>query len=411
MRTRLEIFCILSISVSIASAVYAQKESTSAQQLERIRSEITRFEKQLSENKTKEKSLLQNLQELDYGINLHEKLLKELQNTEYILSNQMTHNTVYFSTLQKQLGSLRADFKKRTREAYKYGKLSFLGYLVESGSVQKSLTLSYYYRVIAQRDAKALAEVAEKSRQAASLQKTLETDLQKQQLISAETKSETLLLQKKKNERQNVLYALRDANKKMQETLAERRQAEQSILNEIARIVKTESAASAKVVLNEFPSFSRTKGTLHWPVSGIIVSHIGIEYNPSTKNETVNHGIDIVTESTADVQAVYDGRVAKIKWLPWYGQTVFLQHSEGYYTVYARLSEIAVSLNEKVTAGSSIGKTGKDIVTNQFKLHFQIWHGADVLDPEAWLAAGKPTVSVSKMTAKKKIAKKLSFIS
>ena len=114
---------------------------------------------------------------------------------------------------------------------------------------------------------------------------------------------------------------------------------------------------------------------------------MGPAKDPVTKTEKQNGGERMLSDYGAEGRVVCDGRISQIKWLPWYGKTVFLQHTEGYYTVYARLTDISVKPDELVATDQVIVKVGLDSSTNLAKLQFQIWKGSETLDPEDWLAA------------------------
>ena len=85
------------------------------------------------------------------------------------------------------------------------------------------------------------------------------------------------------------------------------------------------------------------------------------------------------------MEVVADGEVAKIFWLPSFGNLVILNHNNGYRTVYAHLSEIAVEEGDAVREGSVLGKSGESISGSV--LHFEIYKDRDKLDPEQWLSS------------------------
>ena len=62
------------------------------------------------------------------------------------------------------------------------------------------------------------------------------------------------------------------------------------------------------------------RGSLPWPVSrGKIVSRFGVQQNPALHTVTQNNGIDIDVPSGTYVDAVADGEVSTIWWLPSFG--------------------------------------------------------------------------------------------
>ena len=127
------------------------------------------------------------------------------------------------------------------------------------------------------------------------------------------------------------------------------------------------------------------RGSLPWPVSrGKIVSRFGVQQNPALHTVTQNNGIDIDVPSGTYVDAVADGEVSTIWWLPSFGNLVIMNHQNGYRTVYAHLSEIAVNEGDRIRQGEQIGKSGEALAGPL--LHFEIWKDREKQDPLQWLA-------------------------
>lgn len=141
---------------------------------------------------------------------------------------------------------------------------------------------------------------------------------------------------------------------------------------------------SAKVDLQLRPLHER-KGKLIWPVTGgRVVAEFGNQIHPVMKTITTNTGIDISTKENTPVRTVADGEVALIHWLPSYGNLIIINHSHGYRTVYAHLSEISVVAGQQVREGTVIAKSGETLSGNL--LHFEVWKEKDKQNPREWLA-------------------------
>ncbi|NUN68153.1 MAG: peptidoglycan DD-metalloendopeptidase family protein [Bacteroidetes bacterium] len=141
---------------------------------------------------------------------------------------------------------------------------------------------------------------------------------------------------------------------------------------------------AARVELVMRPLHER-KGKLLWPVSGgRIVAEFGNQVHPVMKTITTNTGIDIATKENTPVKCVADGEVALIHWLPSYGNLIIVNHSHGYRTVYAHLSEISVITGQQIKEGTVIAKSGESVSGNL--LHFEVWKEKDKQNPREWLA-------------------------
>jgi len=102
-----------------------------------------------------------------------------------------------------------------------------------------------------------------------------------------------------------------------------------------------------------------------WPVKGKVISYFG-----NQDLNAANNGIDIKSELGRDVCASRGGKVVFADYLPGYGQTVMVDHADGYLTVYSQNSDVLVSVGDFVVSGDSIAKVGKK--DSLAFLHFEI---------------------------------------
>jgi len=384
---KFRLFLTFSMLLILVSGVRAQQLEEKRRALEKIRTEITRFRQQLAATAAKEKSALQNLQELEHDISLHQKLLNKTISAERSVSRRIDRNVAEIGRLNKELEALQTAYTSRSVNLYKHGSSTPLDLLIDAPSVSRMMALRKYYKIISQRDKKRIGEIVRTAGKIASLNESLSRNLSEQRSLKRAAQKETAGLTAKKNDRKRLLESLGAEKNRVKLALEEREKAEKSLEAVIADMLTASPERTSSAVMAGFTDFTASKGRLPWPAPGRLVAHSGLERDPDTKTQTVNRGIDIQTEKDADVIAVCDGRVARIRWLPWFGQTLFVQHTSGYYTVYARLSEISVRLNDRVNAGQVIGKVGAEPVTSLAKLNFQIWKGSENLNPEEWLAS------------------------
>jgi murein DD-endopeptidase MepM/ murein hydrolase activator NlpD len=131
--------------------------------------------------------------------------------------------------------------------------------------------------------------------------------------------------------------------------------------------------------LAEVPQAGTVTGTgqFVWPVGG----------NLSQGFSWYHKGIDISNKAAPRIVAADGGTVIVVGWpSPWdYGNRVLIDHGNGYATLYAHLSQIYVSLGQKVSQGQVIGQMGSTGRSTGTHLHFEIRKDGAQVNPLNYL--------------------------
>jgi murein DD-endopeptidase MepM/ murein hydrolase activator NlpD len=107
-------------------------------------------------------------------------------------------------------------------------------------------------------------------------------------------------------------------------------------------------------------------GSFGWPLDGAVL--IGNDYIPG-----VHQGIDLGSTSSVGIVAADSGLVVYAGWANGgYGNTVMIDHGNGFQTLYAHMSAILVSCGSSVGQGSGIGVVGSTGNSTGPHLHFEI---------------------------------------
>ena len=133
--------------------------------------------------------------------------------------------------------------------------------------------------------------------------------------------------------------------------------------------------------------FSEIKGKMIFPVQSVtIIQDFGRIVNNQTRTLSNNNGIDVSIAENSEVKCVADGIVEDIFTLPYFGNIIIINHSNGYKTIYSVIKDITIRLNQKVSAGSVIAKTSQNLNGQCF--HFEIRKDNSPLDPKIWVKRG-----------------------
>jgi len=107
--------------------------------------------------------------------------------------------------------------------------------------------------------------------------------------------------------------------------------------------------------------------------------------NTITKKQTVHYGIDLQVPFGTDVMATAGGKVIKAIYDGGYGNTIVVDHGEGYQSMYAHLKDFTVKKGDTVTKGQTIGHVGSSGLSTGPHLHFEILLYGERLNPLNYL--------------------------
>jgi len=113
-----------------------------------------------------------------------------------------------------------------------------------------------------------------------------------------------------------------------------------------------------------------------------ISSDYGVRTHPIYNIRRFHNGIDFVAPQGSNILSTADGIVINIKNSNHgYGNQIVIEHGNGYETRYAHLSEIQVTIGQKVRVGQIIGTLGNSGLTTGPHLHYEIINNKNQIDP------------------------------
>lgn len=128
--------------------------------------------------------------------------------------------------------------------------------------------------------------------------------------------------------------------------------------------------------------------TPQWPVKGPVSSPYGLRMMGGILPD-LHRGVDIAAAVGTPVRPLLAGRVRFAGTMSGYGRVIWIDHSDDLLSLYAHLSEIAVSEGQEVSKSTVLGKTGQSGNVTGPHLHLEVWRWGREVDP-VQLLGGPP---------------------
>jgi len=368
-------------------ATYDEIVNDKNRQIERVQKEIESSKQTAAGSSDQLAALNRSIDSIRTALVSLNDFLKDYQGETYLSADRIAIETNMVIFLEEEVDRIQKSFRNKVISLYKHGKNYDLELLLSSKNPNEFLRRNMYLQKFAQNRKKQLQELSSKEYILA----------EKKKMLDLSTSSRRFYVESKRNEKTALAEKLNEINSKKNEiefqsnALNLKNERLESDINSIKSFLENfedykDKFKDTKSVRLNYTSdnFDSLKGKLNSPLDiSLIRNDFGIAADNSTGAELLNHGIDFSVAYGTRVFAVALGTVSIVGETPFYGSVVIINHTNGYHTVYAEMSEITVKPGEKIRLNQVIGKTGENM--DGQGLHFEIWKYKTPLSPVEWI--------------------------
>ncbi|MFT7498741.1 MAG: septal ring factor EnvC (AmiA/AmiB activator) [Porticoccaceae bacterium] len=392
------------ICLSFCQISFGQTKKELEQQRKEIQEEVKDIRKLLSETRSKEKNVLNQLSDINLQINAQIKLIKAFKAETNALNKEIYSNEKELKSLKNELKKLKDDYAKMIYKSYKSkSQQSRIMFLLSSNNFHQAYQrIQYMKQYTAFRKAQG-EQIILKTDVLKTLNDTLEIRKKEKEILAQESKKEQDKIEEEKKSQEEIRGKIKEQEKKYIAEIKKKQRAERKIDKQIEKIIRDAIAKANKKAgkktskkTSEFSlspeakllasKFVENKGKLPWPVEkkGILTRRYGKQNHPTLSGIIIeSNGVHIRTEKGSNARAIFDGTVLQIQSVSG-KNAVYIQHGN-YITIYNNMETVTVTKGDKVSVKQSIGKIYTDKISDKTTLKFQIWKNTTRLNPADWI--------------------------
>ena len=152
---------------------------------------------------------------------------------------------------------------------------------------------------------------------------------------------------------------------------------------EVGQLIFIPGVKGARDIPERTPDENKEEFT--WPLKGKIIRYFGGSTSLTMNHgaQSISRGVDIETNEGDMVKASREGKVVMLGTLTGYGQTIMVDHGDGFISVYAQNRKLLVQLGDHVYKSEAIAETGWR--GRKSFCHFEIRKGSEAVNPLYYL--------------------------
>jgi len=379
------LFFLLSLAfLSSPNEVFAEtsfKSEDKQHEIEELEKDLVRERDQFQKFGEKERTLLEELSDLDKEISERRGNLRELQGKLRETKKTFKERETKLRHLENSTVNVEERLGKRLDAFYRYAKRGFLRTLATSAGLDQLRQRIKYLQIIMAGDSQLVREMSALQKECREQISFAKDEMMEVERLEQEETKAFASLRRDLDKRVTLLMRIHKEKEFHETAVRELESAAKSLRDTLVSLDRSQENRQRR----DLPvDFDQSMGKLPLPVRGKIVKegrHAG------SGGQNGQKGIYIEGAAGAEVKAVFPGRVEFSGQMKGYGEMVILNHGSRYFSISARLAKRNRKEGDMIKAGEVIGFLGASDGANPPKLYFEVRQGENPLDPGKWLKA------------------------
>lgn len=376
----------------LVQTIYAQNFTEKTDYLKKVKSKmqvkkslIKDSQSRLQYEKTRLSIINKQEQNLSHQLNKTEKDLWEVE--ENIRDIKLRRNKLKneIASLKKDLEILKIKLIKgqkalasRLRAINMNREINYFAVILDSESFSDFISRIDYLQRIVNNDTSLIAEVRIKREQVKKEKKKLDELESELALLEMESRRKQAYFSNLRKTRSSILGVVKSQREQIADNVYELELLTRELEQQLVGLIRdAQSYNYGRTATRPIKS----EGVFIWPVKGFISSNYGYRVHPIRGAVIFHSGLDIAAMFGAPVCSTASGIVIYSGWYGGYGNTVVVDHGNGWSSLYAHCSTLFVSRDQNVRQGDVLASVGSTGLSTGPHLHFEIRQGGMPIDP------------------------------
>ena len=386
------------------SSIESYSQILNQKDLEKKRIELTKeinnIQNLINTSRNEEKLVIENIENLNYKLDLQNEVIKIINNELNIISNSIQINQSKSSQLLNSQKLLKSQYAKMILRSYKTrSKTGKLMFIFSSSNFQQAVKRIQYFKQYSDYQASQLQKIMKNTAELKTLNNQLLEERNSQEVLISNNQKIKSNINTQILDKNSLLQSISSNQRKYVREITTNQKKTAEIDKQIQRIIAIAIAESnrkkntsskvfeltpeAKILSNNFIS---NKGKLPWPVEkGYVTLRYGKQRHPVVKTATIqSNGIRIITSPSQKVRSIFTGVIYRIISSKNGAKTILVQHGN-FFTVYKNLSNIYVKKGDVISTKQNLGEIITNKNSGQTILSFSLFKDNKTENPLLWL--------------------------
>ena len=376
----------------LSGAVSADSNQQEAEKkLSKVQKQIHSTQKKLEKQRGELGTLEKQLREAEQNIGHLNKKLKDTEASLKVSQGKIASLQSEEKQLQKTLAKHQRILHAQIRSEYQYGGQQKLKLMLNQEQPEKLGRDLIYYDYLHR------ARLREMDKATQILQSVHQVRLEIQQaeensrVVQEKLLNEKASLESAQSKRKTAINALNKSVTTEKQKLSNLASDEKQLKD---LLDKLRAALTDIPAIDQNQGFSKSKGSLYWPVVGKPSNKFG-QKRSNASSKLKWQGVFIPSSEGNNVRSIYHGRVAFAEWMRGLGLLVIVDHGDGFMSLYGHNQSLFKQVGEWVNAGEILANVGNSGGSNQAGLYFEIRKQGSPLNPAKWCTKAASTRKLS----------------